>query len=336
MLVFVATAALVMAASAGTLAAVPAPASAEPLPGVWTDVPLVHTFAFHAGTAEFGPALTTTPLAGHLIAPQDTVGTSDDACEPLRPDSAAAMNGQIAFMVRGNCSFTEKVKRVQDAGAIAAIVVNNVPGPPPGMAGADPTIVIPSVIVSDEDGFLVFQKSFLIWKVGLTDLTPPVVTAPSVVNVNATSPSGATVALESFVSATDDIDPTPAIACFAASGSTLPIGDTQVACDGQDAARNIGQAFFTVHVKGAGEQINDLIDKVVARLGLPATQADQLRAQLKTAAAAVLARDTSKACTGLRNFKLAVQLAQRASVISSAEAAELTGDADRIRAVLAC
>jgi hypothetical protein len=46
-----------------------------------------------------------------------------------------------------------KVKNCQDAGAIGVIVANNVAGaPPPGMAGPDPTITIPSVQVTQPDG----------------------------------------------------------------------------------------------------------------------------------------------------------------------------------------
>jgi hypothetical protein len=39
-------------------------------------------------------------------------------------------------------NFTVKVKNAQNAGAAIAIVINNIPGPPAGMGGADPTIVI--------------------------------------------------------------------------------------------------------------------------------------------------------------------------------------------------
>jgi hypothetical protein len=54
---------------------------------------------------------------------------------------------------RGTCAFVIKVKNVQDAGAIGAIVVNNVAGaPPPGMGGVDPTIIIPSVMITLPDG----------------------------------------------------------------------------------------------------------------------------------------------------------------------------------------
>jgi Tol biopolymer transport system component len=173
------------------------------------------------------------------------------------------------------------------------------------------------------------------WQSVPADRTPPVVEVPPRVTVNATGPAGAGAPFT--VTATDDVDPAPVVSCAPASGSTFPIGDTTVNCSATDAAGNVSsQKSFTIHVKGAGEQIGDVIDKVIDRLRLPPTIADSLRTQLKTAAQAVLARDAGRACTGLRNFKLLVQFAAQARAISSADAAALIGDADRIRAVLAC
>ena len=60
--------------------------------------------------------------------------------------------GAVALVDRGTCSFVQKVSNAQAAGAIAVIVVNNVAGPPTTMGGTDPTITIPSVMVSLADG----------------------------------------------------------------------------------------------------------------------------------------------------------------------------------------
>lgn len=81
------------------------------------------------------------------------------------------------------------------------------------------------------------------------DTTPPVVTVPSNMTVNATSPSGATVTFTA--SATDDVDgPLPAT-CTPASGSTFPIGTTTVTCTATDSSSNTGSASFTVTVVNA-------------------------------------------------------------------------------------
>jgi hypothetical protein len=78
----------------------------------------------------------------------DGVGTATDACEPL----VGFPTGAIALADRGGCDFTVKVKNAQNAGAVAVIVANNVAGPPITMGGTDPTIAIPSAMVSLADG----------------------------------------------------------------------------------------------------------------------------------------------------------------------------------------
>ena len=47
--------------------------------------------------------------------------------------AAGSLTGQIALVSRGACTFSEKIRNAQDAGAIAAIVVNNVAGDPTAM-----------------------------------------------------------------------------------------------------------------------------------------------------------------------------------------------------------
>jgi hypothetical protein len=74
-------------------------------------------------------------------------GTPNDGCEPFSLPA-----GAIAVVDRGFCGFTVKVKNAQDAGAVAVIVANNVAGDPITMGGADPTITIPSVMVSQANG----------------------------------------------------------------------------------------------------------------------------------------------------------------------------------------
>jgi hypothetical protein len=95
------------------------------------------------GTAQFGPELSTSGLSGPL---QDTAST---ACTSALP----SLSNKIALLDRGGCAFVVKVKNAQTAGALAVVIVDNTSGsPPPQMGGADPTITIPSVLITQADG----------------------------------------------------------------------------------------------------------------------------------------------------------------------------------------
>jgi hypothetical protein len=80
------------------------------------------------------------------------------------------------------------------------------------------------------------------------DLTPPTLTLPANITVNATTPSGATVTYT--VTATDPDNP-PAqltITCSPTSGSTFPIGTTTVNCTARDPFGNATSGSFSVTV----------------------------------------------------------------------------------------
>jgi Zn-dependent metalloprotease/Ca2+-binding RTX toxin-like protein len=95
-----------------------------------------------AGAADFGPQLGATgPITGNVTLGNDGTGVTSDACTALVGFPA----GNIALVDRGTCGFTVKVKNAQNAGAIGVLVADNVWGPADPMAGADPTITIPSV-----------------------------------------------------------------------------------------------------------------------------------------------------------------------------------------------
>jgi len=109
--------------------------------------------AYRVGTASFGPALAAPGTTGGVVLADDGVGVGSDACTALTAANAAAVAGRIALVDRGTCTFTVKAAVVQAAGAVAMIVANNAAAdPPPGMAGVDPTITIPSVMISQALG----------------------------------------------------------------------------------------------------------------------------------------------------------------------------------------
>ncbi len=110
------------------------------------------TGQFLVGTAAFGAALSSIPVAGQLMPVVDQANGTGLACNPLSAVNARAVNGNIALIDRGVCGFVVKVKNAQDAGARGVVIADNVPGsPPPGLGGADPTITIPAVRITLAD-----------------------------------------------------------------------------------------------------------------------------------------------------------------------------------------
>jgi hypothetical protein len=109
---------------------------------------------YPATGASWGTPPTLAGLSGDVVAVNDGVigagtppGTLTDGCEPFDvPD------GSIALVDRGFCGFVVKAANAQAAGASAIIVVNNVPGAPITMGGADPNVTITGVMVSQADG----------------------------------------------------------------------------------------------------------------------------------------------------------------------------------------
>ena len=102
------------------------------------------------GLADFGSPLNTSGVTANVAATNPV-----DGCSAV----GGSVAGKIAFIDRGNCNFTVKVKNAQNAGAVAVIIGNVLsstsPTVPPGMSGTDPTITIPSVSLNlaDADAF---------------------------------------------------------------------------------------------------------------------------------------------------------------------------------------
>ncbi|MGI8886056.1 MAG: S8 family serine peptidase [Gaiellaceae bacterium] len=79
------------------------------------------------------------------------------ACAALTPGSLA---GEIALISRGTCTFSTKIRNAQAAGALAALVVNNVAGDPTAM-GSDGTPnqpTVPAYMVGLADGLVLKTK----------------------------------------------------------------------------------------------------------------------------------------------------------------------------------
>ena len=165
------------------------------------------------------------------------------------------------------------------------------------------------------------------------DENAPALHLPGPISVPATSPDGAVVEYE--VTADDDTDPEPTVACEPVSGSTFPIGDSTVECTASDASGNDATGSFTVHVRGAGEQIDDLRQVLVIVRDIPESLRQSLDAKLVAAKAALDADDRTGACDKLKAFVAQVR-AQSGRKLTTDLAAVLVEHATRIRTVMAC
>jgi len=141
--------------------------------------------------------------------------------------------------------------------------------------------------------------------------TPLPAWAQAAIAAGLVSADGATVAYDA--AASDNLDPSPSLACDPASGTTFAIGTTTVTCTATDLAGNTATATFTVTVRGAADQI---ADELSSQGGLGAKQAAAL--------ADVRAGKTHAACGVLGAYGNQVRaLAEKQ--LSADEAAQLLG-----------
>jgi len=86
------------------------------------------------------------------------------------------------------------------------------------------------------------------------DTTPPALTLPANMTVNAPDNVGATVTY--VVAATDNLDSAPVVSCSPPSGSLFPVGTTTVNCSATDASGNSARGSFDVTVISLVQQQN--------------------------------------------------------------------------------
>ncbi|MFL6709476.1 MAG: PA domain-containing protein [Massilia sp.] len=110
--------------------------------------------AMAVGDAGFGPPLGALTVTGELMPVVDQADGTGLACTVLNEMNHAAVRGNVALVDRGACTFVEKAKSLQAAGAIAMIVADNAPVEVTDLGGADPAITIPAVRVSQQSGAL--------------------------------------------------------------------------------------------------------------------------------------------------------------------------------------
>jgi subtilisin family serine protease len=114
---------------------------------------LIATPVTVGGATSAGVAGEFATVSADLTAPlgvvTDGAAGLSTACSPLTID----LGGKIALISRGACTFSTKVRHAQDAGAVAVLVANNVPGDGIAMAqdgtANQPTVPAYSVSLAD-------------------------------------------------------------------------------------------------------------------------------------------------------------------------------------------
>ncbi|MFT5581303.1 MAG: extracellular elastinolytic metalloproteinase, partial [Psychromonas sp.] len=115
---------------------------------------------YNTGRGNFGPIVPQdTVLSGEIVIALDNAGNDpNDGCELII--NPAQVNGKIAIIRKSNtCSYSDKVEKCQDAGAIAVIIINNSLGGPINYSST-PTnpITIPSLMISRSLGIEIMAK----------------------------------------------------------------------------------------------------------------------------------------------------------------------------------
>jgi hypothetical protein len=133
-------------------------------PGVVVNSPVAISGPYQFGTASFGTPIGSPNIVGNVVAAADAADAAGpattDGCSPFA--NAAAVAGNIALIERGTCGFAVKARNAAAAGALAAVIYNNLANAaaaPPGMADdGGPAVTIPAVSVARADGLAILAQ----------------------------------------------------------------------------------------------------------------------------------------------------------------------------------
>ena len=164
----------------------------------------------------------------------------------------------------------------------------------------------------------------------VVDREPPQIVCSSNRVVAATSSRGVTTVYPTPV-ATDNC-PGVTVISEPPSGFTFPIGTTTVRCTAIDASGNRDVCSFTIHVKGAAEQLQDLI-ALVGSFNLAYGTENSLASQLRSALAALSAGNKAAACASLQLF-IDHANAQSGKKLTGAQASSFIAAATQIKTVI--
>ncbi len=111
----------------------------------------------YANGADWGSPDMTNPanaVIDTMVVALDGTAADSLACNALV--NGSTVSGKIAVLYRGACNFSTKALNAQNAGAVAVIIINNIPGDPTTMgAGTDgASVTIPVIMISQATGAL--------------------------------------------------------------------------------------------------------------------------------------------------------------------------------------
>ncbi|HCU10728.1 MAG TPA: hypothetical protein DGB72_01215, partial [Gemmatimonadetes bacterium] len=159
----------------------------------------------------------------------------------------------------------------------------------------------------------------------VSDIEPPTIIVPADIAVNATSSSGAVVTFA--VNATDNVGVT-SLSCDHNSGSVFQIGYTSINCVASDAAGHTTTGTFGVDVRGAAEQLANLVKDVLS-FGLMNGTTNPLINQLRS-----VSGTDPQSCKKMNDFISMVT--KKGRDMSPEDSAYLITEATRIENVMGC
>lgn len=319
---------------------------------------LVAGGSYSGSTELYHPSTGTWSTTGSLATPRALYGGSGSSVAPLLPSGAVLVAGGMTFSgdPLGSAELYEPVGAPSDTTApvltppqppvvaeatgpdgaavdftVAVTDPDDAPGPAICSPASGSTFPLGATSVSCESTDTHGNTGTVSFEVTVVDTTPPVLTVPADIEVDATSPAGADVMFSA--SAYDLVDDGAVDVTCWPSVILFPIGTTQVVCTASDRHANLAAAAFTVTVRSesASSMLAALISDV-SGLNMKSGAASFV-AQL-TAVQASLGVKT-EACGSLKAFTNHVR-AQAGKQLTAAQASSLLAEAARIAGVLGC
>ena len=167
------------------------------------------------------------------------------------------------------------------------------------------------------------------------DSTPPSITCPANITVEATCPSGAIATYTAPVGTDNCPGATTVRTAGPASGSIFPIGNTTVTYTTTDSSGNSTSCSFTVTVLTPQAVLQNLIASVNAS-SLNGTQKNGLLAKLNAALTAINNGQTNVACNKLSDFINSVGTLVSHGDITAAQGQAWINSANHVRNVIGC